>query len=547
MRTTFVILVPLFVIALFASAQESNTSQQPRGVSVEAVTGNNGIIPAGREVTGKKYAVLVGVTEYQNMTNLRFTKNDAEAMGKQLLDIGFDKENVRTLTSGSGGMNEPTKPNIENAIRETLNRAKDGDLVVISLSGHGVEPPNLGPIFCPPETNLGNLQNTAVSINKIRDDLGNSNASFKLLIVDACREKPFENVVNRNAGVRTIPVSFPASNADIGFKGVMLESVDANEPLRNLTVFQSCSPGQFSWEHGELNHGIFTHFIVEGLRGRATNSRGDITMAGLLTYAETETAYYAEESIQRTQNPWRAGEGNDFILVSNRPVQQPVQRDIRRLTTLNLPKQPDELPPIPDGRRIDVATTKELLDAINPSNLKDGDVIVLKDGEYTLPSSLDIVDRLPLAPRREIPIFLYGDPQKPENVRIRMDRRDGRINITRNTPIYLIGLDISSSNGRGIQASGEVAEVGILFCRIHSCKSHGIYSNANIFIDSSVIADNGDGFQSSRSTFDVNNSRIENNRNYGITITRTSRGKLSDNILFDNNAGNWRVDGAVQN
>ena len=563
----------LFFLVSVGVAQEQSVA--PKGVSLEeAVPGDSG--GGIREIKGNKYAVLVGVTEYSNMTNLRFTKNDAEALRNQLHAIGFAPENVRTLTNGSGGTNEPTKQNVENAVRSILCRAREGDLVIISLSGHGTQPSDLGPLFCPPEADRSNLQDTTVSINKIRDDMGNCNASFKLLIVDACRDNnPFVAATRapmKNTSVRTIPVGLPANNADaLGFKGVMLESVDANAPLKNLTVFQSCTEGQISWEDGKLNHGIFTHFIVDGLSGKAENSRGDITMSGLLTYAETETSYYVEEFIQREQNPWRAGEGNDFVLANrNRnslPSQrQEVQRPIRRITALNLPQQPSELPPIPDGgRRIDVATASELLDAVKPQNLKDGDVIVLKPGTYRLPNGLNMTGRHPLDKRTGEPIVLYGCPGNPqglkgneqkgvqiegipkeeEGVHI-MISGNNRIYITRNTPVYLMGLDISSADGEGILVDGEAEEVGILFCSIRDCKEYGIYNRKNIFVDSSVITGNGNGFQSAGKS-DVNNSRIEYNKNYGVTVTRTARGRFSDNILFDNANGNWRVLGSMLN
>lgn len=551
MRTTFIILTSLLVIAVFASAQERSAQVQQKGVFIESVTGDNeGTIPVGREIKGNKYAVLVGITEYQHMPNLRFTKNDAEALRDQLIARGFAPDNVQTLTSSGGNMNVPTKQNIENAVRDTLRKAGQDDLVIIFLSGHGTQPDH-DPLFCPPEADHGNLQNTTVSINRIRDDLGNSNASFKLLIVDACRDNhPFAAAVEtpkRNTGARTILVSRSVDNANaLGFKGVTLESVDTNAPLRNLTVFQSCSRGQLSWEDGKLNHGIFTHFLVEGLSGHAADKRGDITIDGLLAYVITETPYHAE-SLQREQNPWRAGEGNNFILANinrpNRPPQPP--KPIRRITALNLPQQPNEneLPVIPNGgRRINVGTTRELLDAVDSKNLKDGDIIVLKPGTYTLPGNLNIGRHL-LDKRTGETIALYGDPRDPEKVKIRI--RNGRINIIRDTLVELIGLDISSANGEGVQVDGE-AEVGILFCLIRDCKGNGISNGANVAVDSSVITGNDSGFYTSGKS-NVHNCRIEYNKKNGVTVSRSAKGRFSDNILFDNGENNWRVLGAVQN
>ena len=559
MRVTFIILFPFLGIAAFASAQERNTQPQQRGVSIEAVTGE-GVTVTERQITGKKYAVLIGVAEYQNMKRLSFTQNDVEALRDQLLALGFDRNNVRTLISGNGGNNEPTKENIEQAIKATLDRAEKEDLVIIFLSGHGTQPNDFGPLFCPPTADRKNWSGTTVSLNSIRDDMGTCKASFKLLIVDACRDDhPFMSAMESNTEARTIPVSLSSLQKaeDIAFKGVSLEGVNTTAPLENLTVFQSCSDGQVSWEDpqlGERGHGLFTYYIIEALKGGAADDEGNIELMRLMSHTTRETLRHSQNDARMTeQRPKMFFNGNDFVLANIRGnVVSPslaARPAIRRITTLDLPQQPSELPTIPDGgRHINVTNERELLEAVNSRNLRDGDVIVLKPGVYTLPDSLNITGHHPLDKRSGAPIVLFGNPSDPEKVQIRINRRDGKINITRNAPVYLIGLDISSADGVGIQAAGEAEEVGILFCTVRDCKGDGIYNRARVFVDSSVIARNGNGFQSgSGGRSDIHNSRIEFNMGYGVSVSSTSKGRFSNNILFDNVGGNWRVAGQMQN
>ena len=138
-------------------------------------------------------------------------------------------------------------------------------------------------------------------------------------------------------------------------------------------------------------------------------------------------------------------------------------------------------------------------------------------------------------------VQIEGIP-KEEGVQIIISGNN-KINITRNTPIYLMGLDIFSADGEGIRVDGE-AEVGILFCSIRDCKGDGIYNRANIFVEGSVITGNGNGFQSAGKS-DVNNCRIAYNKKIGVTVSRNAKGRFSDNILFDNLGDNWRVLGSV--
>ena len=74
---------------------------------------------------GKKYALLVGVTDYKNasLNPLKFTENDVEELAKLLRAkaSGFDEVRVLSHTRGKKDANDlPTAANIEKAIDDLV-------------------------------------------------------------------------------------------------------------------------------------------------------------------------------------------------------------------------------------------------------------------------------------------------------------------------------------------------------------------------------------------------------------------------------------------
>jgi uncharacterized caspase-like protein len=69
------------------------------------------LLPAwSDEAKGKKYALLVGVKEYQRETfpDLKYTENDVEELAKILTKSGFAK--VRVLTNARGKKDRADAP-----------------------------------------------------------------------------------------------------------------------------------------------------------------------------------------------------------------------------------------------------------------------------------------------------------------------------------------------------------------------------------------------------------------------------------------------------
>jgi|GEM_PF-1515983 len=231
-------------------------NQNMKGIFIEAAEGATPF---------RTRALLVGVNGYNEFSQLSFCKADIEALRDALPQLGIAKENITCLTTGSNFRNNPTMKRVRESILSTLKGLDKDDVVVLAFSGHGVrldyqDGRASGSYFCPQDASLDDPEKTMISVPWLYEQLNKCPARFKMLLVDACRNRvkvSAEKMAKKNiAGVKSID----------GFT----KSISAQEKLPKGTVmFLSCDSGEFSRESPKIGHGIFTHFFIEGMRGKA--------------------------------------------------------------------------------------------------------------------------------------------------------------------------------------------------------------------------------------------------------------------------------------
>ena len=89
-------------------------------------------------------------------------------------------------------------------------------------------------------------------------------AGFELLLADVCRRDPRP--------------TFDRSPKE----PVKLQSVSrpqTRKPPEGVAAFFSCSPGEQAYESPKLERGVFFHYVVEGLKGKAAKDGGDAVRA----------------------------------------------------------------------------------------------------------------------------------------------------------------------------------------------------------------------------------------------------------------------------
>ena len=122
-----------------------------------------------------------------------------------------------------------------------------------------------------------------IPLDSIYQQLDRSRATLKLLVVDACRSNP-----TRAAGGKTMSRGFASS---------------LRKPPRGLLLLTSCGEGQVAFEEPTFGHGVFMHFVLDGLAGKAADEDGDVTLTGLYAYASSHTKKYVATKFSGFQTP----------------------------------------------------------------------------------------------------------------------------------------------------------------------------------------------------------------------------------------------------
>jgi len=194
---------------------------------------------------GKNLAISIGINAYDFLTPLKYAKRDAELM-REFFRVRGGFEKVYLFSDDSPDIKGiPTRPsfiNLKRLLRTMFEKPfmGDGDNFWFFFSGHGM-PHNGSDYLMPCDGDPGDIENTAIPINLVTERLRRCGADNVILILDACRgqgSKSGEGIGNQSAELARQ-------------KGVI--------------TFFSCSPNELSYEIEDLQQGIFTKALLEGL------------------------------------------------------------------------------------------------------------------------------------------------------------------------------------------------------------------------------------------------------------------------------------------
>jgi hypothetical protein len=218
----------------------------------------------------KRYALLVGVNDYDHagLPALGYAVADVAELRDVLAKAGYE---VVLLTADEARKKDdkaltPTKDNVEAQLKALVKKFAKGDMVLIGLAGHGLQfAGDEDGYFCPQDARpFQEKTDTLVSIKWIYQRLHQDAADgVKLLLVDACRSIP-------------------------KVRGRGIDAGGAPPPPQGVGILLSCAAGQRAVE-GERwggGHGVFFHYVLEGLKGKARDEEGIVTWDSLRTYVK---------------------------------------------------------------------------------------------------------------------------------------------------------------------------------------------------------------------------------------------------------------------
>jgi uncharacterized caspase-like protein len=291
------------VIEVTASDSAGNVSQVVRTVTRTAPVVAAPATPAAPKISNR-WAVVVGVGDYDNRTipRLRFATRDAEAMYQFLTTQGgYPKDNVVLLTDATA--QKPTLLNIKRALGEFLaRRAGRDDMVLIYFAGHGApeidaagnEADGLSKYLIPRDGDPDALYTTALPMDEIQRIFSRVAAERIVMLLDTC--------YSGTAGGRTF------ARASTRATGINDQFLDRLTRSRGRVIITASGPNEVALELPNLGHGVFTYFVLEGLKGKADrNHDGLVTVSELYEYVEGQVDSTARRAGGR-QRPLMKGE-----------------------------------------------------------------------------------------------------------------------------------------------------------------------------------------------------------------------------------------------
>lgn len=224
------------------------------------------------------YALIIGIAEYHHLRHLSKTTADARDLYDLLTDAGYPEAN-RGLLLDDGA----TKATISDRLDWLARRAGPEDTVLVFFSGHGAqriggfEP---GEYLCPVETDWYNLRGTAIADEEFSAALRAINAGRIAVFLDACHSGGVGEPKDAGAQVKS---------------GLSDEAYTRMTHGRGRVVIASCRPDEESWELPAMRNGLFTHYMLEGLRGRAAGDDGVVRILNLFHYLSQTVPQHKEQ------------------------------------------------------------------------------------------------------------------------------------------------------------------------------------------------------------------------------------------------------------
>jgi len=276
-----------------------------------------------QENTGKKYALLVGVKQYEEGTGLRsldYTEKDVADLGDVLEKQGYK---VTVLTRFESKKEDkdflrPTARNIKQHLKRLVDDSKPGDTLLVALTGHGAHLKSTDKLyFCPSDTDLKD-DSTLLAIDDVMGMFNEKSclAANKVLLVDACRNDPSDGA---SGGA---PKELQSTTRPL-----------VPEPPGGTVALFSCSKGEISHESPKQKRGFLFHHVIEGLSGRAANQQGEITWLRLVNYVTEELpeAVKREKGPLVRQTPEVRGNSRAMVLARSDPRNVPMDEPVVRL------------------------------------------------------------------------------------------------------------------------------------------------------------------------------------------------------------------------
>jgi hypothetical protein len=218
----------------------------------------------------KIWAVVVGVGRYSSMPVLKYSDDDAYqyyAFLKSPEGGALPDKQVKVLVD-----EDATRANILQTLRQVLLKADDNDVIMFYFSGHGLDGS-----FLPQD--YDGINNRLLH-SEVKQIFEQSRAKHKVVVADAC-----------------FSGSMLAMKQPFSMQQIQSFYRAFDDTKGGTALFMSSKSQEYSLEDQGLRSGIFSHYLIRGLKGEAdVDGNRIVTMREVFDYVYKNVRSYTSNA-----------------------------------------------------------------------------------------------------------------------------------------------------------------------------------------------------------------------------------------------------------
>ena len=248
-----------------------------------------------QQTTRDAVAIIIGIADYKSLPKADFANDDARAFYDYAIRaLGIKPENIKLLIDS-----DAEEVEILRTFRNWLpSKVRSTTDVYVFYSGHGLPTADgQGLYLIPPRAARDLIDDTAIPFSKINAALQSAKPKSVTMILDACYSGQARSGETLVASAR--PVQLKTENRLFP---------------ENFTVITASQNDQISSSNPDLQHGIFSYYLMKGMEGDADANRdGKITLGEMQAYLVENVGRQAG-MMNRKQEPQLVGDANRVLV-----------------------------------------------------------------------------------------------------------------------------------------------------------------------------------------------------------------------------------------
>lgn len=271
-----------------------------------------------KTIPNLKKAIIIGVSEYDdnNMQDLEFCADDGEKMYETLTSITYQIQDNHKL------IGNVKFDKMRDAIYDFFDNCniKADDTLIFYYSGHGIPDIDGDVYLSTSEIDPDSPYRRGFSFNELTKMMNNSASTKIVTILDCCYSGAAKMDKGIGKGEENAAVK-------LGISAINDKSLNLRK-TKGICILAASQAAQEAYALKEGNNSIFTHYLLEGLKGneKSIDSSGNVTADSLGKFIYREIVNLPHDRRPK-QTPIQKIEASEGIVIAQYPqlIKKPVE------------------------------------------------------------------------------------------------------------------------------------------------------------------------------------------------------------------------------